>query len=304
MLTSLLMDRKNRQRLSQVLVGTDFSTPARLALARALQLASYSQAAVDLVHVLKHRRLLTNKDEALARKELQAFVSAVVKKEKPKRLSSRVVSTDGKPADVLRAEAAEVQAQLVVMGRTGGNFLRGLVLGSTAEKLARTDERALVVVHPDGSSGKPYKRPLVAVDFSDEADRAVELVAALAPEAKSVDVLHVYDRSYALVLRATATGVDRVAQYDEQQREGAERHMQEFLAAHRALRPHLKLVPCVVGGDPRPDIRDQALRLKSDLLVLGRRGESGNTPIGTTVEGLLRIAPCDLALTGRPTFTA
>jgi nucleotide-binding universal stress UspA family protein len=292
--------RSPRVKLSRILVGADFSAPCRLALARALMLARQAGAGVDVVHVLRHPRLLTPPDEALAAVEFERFVQAQGPGAAQADVSARVVSTEGRVADALCAEAADLQAQLVVLGRAGRNLLRGLLLGSTTEKLARADDRSLLVVHPDGEAGAPYHKVLLGTDFSPESDGAVDLCVTLAPQARQVDVLHVYDRSYALVLRASAAGVDRVAAYDAERRTEAEQAMARFLARH--ARPGIEWMPHLIGGDPLPDVRDLAARLGAQLVVVGRRGSSGHARLGATAEGLLRVAPTDLALAGRPSF--
>lgn len=289
--------------LSQLLVGIDFSASSRLALARALMIARAAGARVEALHVLKHRRLLNAQDEELALAELDHLVADVVAtlppgEEPPVR--ARVVTTEGRISETMRAEAAALNVDLVVVGRTGGGVLRGMIIGSTAERFARLDTRPLLVVHPDATPTAPYVRPLVATDFSQASQAGLRQAAVLAPEAKAVDLLHVYDRSYALVLRASAAGADRVARYDEQRRSESSLQMDAFVAQTSGLvREGQTLTPHVVGGDPRADIREQALRLGTDLLVMGRVGTTGASLIGSVSEGVLRIAPCDFVLTGR-----
>jgi nucleotide-binding universal stress UspA family protein len=74
------------------------------------------------------------------------------------------------------------QADLAVIGGPGKYGVKELFTGTTAERVIRfADQPVLMVNHyPNG----PYKRVLVAMDFSQGAKRALEWACYIAPEAE------------------------------------------------------------------------------------------------------------------------
>jgi nucleotide-binding universal stress UspA family protein len=79
---------------------------------------------------------------------------------------------------------------LIVLGTHGRTGLARVVMGSVAEMVVRHAPCSVLAV-PDGGA-KLFRRVLVAIDFSDESRRALELAVELAP-ASAVTLLHVVE---------------------------------------------------------------------------------------------------------------
>jgi universal stress protein A len=92
----------------------------------------------------------------------------------------------GDPADEILAAAAEVRADMIVMGTQGLGGLRKLLLGSTTEHVLRRAQTPVLAVPLDdtggsGGEGVPFARGpiLAATDLSDLSGSALERAAAL-----------------------------------------------------------------------------------------------------------------------------
>ena len=88
-----------------------------------------------------------------ARESVEALVSAV-----PATLATRVVVSTGSAARAIVEHAADVNADLIVVGRSRGFT----VLGSTALRVLRKNERALLVIPSDAHRTKRVERQLAA----------------------------------------------------------------------------------------------------------------------------------------------
>ena len=130
------------QTLRQLVTGTDFSECAESALELAVELALASSAGVTLVHVcepgddLDDRRLL----------ESGAALSAAVARHQRRGVELAGVLRSGKPWTKLDNVAAEVGASLIVVGRHGAGRGRAVELGTVADHLVRSANRAVLTV--------------------------------------------------------------------------------------------------------------------------------------------------------------
>src|SRR5262249_25411100 len=118
-------------------------------------------------------------------------------------LSADGIDTDGVlrfglPDEVIADVAADLGAELTVVGTHGRTGFKRFFLGSVAERLIkRTQATALVVrgAAPDTTAAPAdggYRRVLVATDFSDAAFAALEAAIALAAPRTPIDVVHAW----------------------------------------------------------------------------------------------------------------
>ncbi|MCC6551836.1 MAG: universal stress protein [Polyangiaceae bacterium] len=140
------------QNSTTIVVGVDFSEASELALDTALKFAS-NFAGVD-VHVLHADPGVDNFDasfgtafdhlEHTVHSRLEVLGAAAG------RLNGRVIThiRGGKPAQAIVQLAADVSADLVVVGTHGRTGIRRLVLGSVAETVGRTARCPVWIVRP------------------------------------------------------------------------------------------------------------------------------------------------------------
>lgn len=203
--------------------------------------------------------------------------------------------------EAIAREAASYRVDLIVM-RSRRRPHRAALLGSTAESVSRTAPCPVLVMHTDerdwvtGSNTRiELKRVLVAYDFSDYSELALNYALAFAQEYQSeLHLLH--------VLPPFTLNESEISWYPLR-REGA-----YHKAAHRlrkAVPPeaHLwcKVKHSVSEGQAYREILEYAEKNKIDLICLGAHGAGFGmlTLFGSNVDRVLRQAPCPV-LVSRP----
>ena len=264
------------KRLEQVLVATDLSGPARRALERAGTLSASLDVRCAAVHVVHQgalerlRHLLGEDPDCLAevliedaRRRLEEQLAATL----PESVQAEPRVLVGSVVDTLVAEAARVEAGLVILGARGEGFLRHLLLGTTAERLLRRSVRPVLLVRQAPRDG--YRRVLTAVDFSPSSSAALRLGAQVAPAAQRV-LLHACEVPFEGKLVNADVSEASILRLRRQAAQEGHEQLQAFAAAERVAGNDLRLV--VRCGDPSRVILETAEREGCDLVVIGKRG--------------------------------
>lgn len=139
------------QTLRQIVVGTDFSECAEYAVDAALRLARLSLARVTVVHVcvlaaergIPEALLTPALDDELLQSCREALAATVARRRGGVEVTG--VLRSGRPWEKLGNVAAEVGANLIVVGRHGAGRGAG-ELGSVAERLLRAATRPVLAV--------------------------------------------------------------------------------------------------------------------------------------------------------------
>jgi len=164
--------------------------------------------------------------------------------------------------------AHDRRADLVVTGTLGAGFVRNRTVGSTAERVVRKSSRPVLIVRQ--APREPYRRVLIALDFSMWSGPSVELAAAVAPDAH-FSLMHSLEVPFEGKLRLVGVD-DRVI---EQHRAAAREK------AVRAIHEHVERASLGVGSwtaltpEDRPpwmQIVHQEHELACDLVVVGKHG--------------------------------
>ncbi|MEW5890329.1 MAG: universal stress protein [Pseudomonadota bacterium] len=90
------------------------------------------------------------------------------------------------------AYAIRRNADLIVLGAHGENFVRDLFLGATASKVVRKAACPVLIVRT--AAAEPYRKILVGVDASPAAEDALHFALRLAPDAE-LCAMHVVERA-------------------------------------------------------------------------------------------------------------
>ncbi|MCS6797296.1 MAG: universal stress protein [Myxococcota bacterium] len=284
----------------RILVATDFSHGADLALRRALRLPLTNGARVHLLHVVPGAlpARLRKDALALARQRLEEH-AARARAEASARGLDLVVDgpRQGQPfVEFIRA-ARRRRAQLVVVGRHGERRVRDLFIGTTAQRVVRKgDVPVLVVARPVTDA---YRKPLVAVDLEDGSPAVIDLaLRAVGRDGPPLDVVHVYHVPFEGFVAPSMSERER-AQWRESFQRTAQEGMERLLAPYRAA--GVRCRPFLRRGDPRAVVLALAERLGTDLLVAGTHGRTGlaHVLVGSVACWLLDAARCDV-LVARP----
>jgi len=276
--------------LKRLLVATDLSPRAEKAMARAVRLAGEQRGALTVLHVAAGGSVDDagrSPSASQIEKNLRRKIEALSAKWK---VSMSVGVLSGTPFVEIIRQARHQAADLIVVGAHGNDFMKDLLLGTTAEKIARKGDRSVLVVKQAAHGS--YRRVLVGIDFSDHSRQALELALRLAPQAE-IHAAHVYWAAEG-TLRGAGVGDEGVARYQRRIVKDARQQMEEFLRTIDRGRKSIRRE--VRSGRARWEISKIAKLLRADLVAVGTAGRTGIPYIllGSVAEHVMREAPCDV----------
>lgn len=285
--------------LRRVLVPVDFSKNAEHALRRALLLPLAPRATLSVLHVVPpglsaklRARAWSDADRALT--ELVARASA---RHPEQHVSLTPELLTGEPFVEIIRRARQLRSELIVMGRRGARSIRGMVLGTTAERVVRKGDVPVLVVRSRPT--QRYRRPLIATDLEDSAPRTFDLaLRVLGSEVETVHVVHAYHVPFEGLVTPTLT-IREVSGYRRSYHARARAGLESMLAERQGRGPRWSGE--VAAGDARGVILAAAARRRADLIALGTHGRSGlaRALVGSVAEYVIHAARCDV-LVSRP----
>lgn len=296
----------NRETVSQVkpsirsiLAITDFSAGARRALLRTAMLVD--ELGIErgqALHVLEKslldglRRLFSGSSESTEAFEQDAARTlarqlAELEGETGVALSPLVRS--GRPLEAVLDVAADFD--LLAIGARGQHRNRKLALGTTSRALLRAHRKPVLMVRR--VPRRPYRRVLVALDFSDYSMRAVDWARAVAPDAH-LYLVHCFDnpvpRSSAYV-RVSHAGLDK---FRRRVRKKADNRMEQTLSELAEIGQ--PVTGSIEVGEPGALLVDRAEALEAELLVIGKhaRPPTEHFLLGSVTLRVLDKSRCDV----------
>ena len=288
--------QENRRPFGNVLVGTDFSDGATRAVERAAHLPISLGSGLTILHVmsdaLDHAR--ANRMEAEATSRLETLRGGGTAATWPAGLEVGTLVQLGKPWIEIVRTGRHGKHELIVLGRHGERTFRELLLGSTVERVIRKGDVSVLVVGSDPHV--PYRRPLVAIDFSDSSKLALELALGVSdPSVAMIDVVHVRW----LPSTSFVPGGKFIPPPDAARDDETRATMEQFVTE---VAPRARWNLMLGGGDPRRAILDAAAERTSDFIALGTHGRAGlaHALLGSVAEGVLRAARCDVLVARLP----
>lgn len=284
-----------------IVVATDFSPLARSASMRAAMLAQLDGGTVHLVHALRFPLVespygvsippsVWENIRAAARQRIESERKAIEASGVPSVTTEIAESVD---ATVAISAAVEARgADLVAMGTHGHRGLTHAVLGSVAERTLRTVSCPVLATKEDEAEARvPVARMLVAVDFSEHSEVAVEVAGALARRlGASIVAVHALDLPDDYRAQATPFG----AELEEKIQRAA---VDRLASVRDSLESDgVPVTLHVRRGRPSAVISAEAERAGSQLIVMGTRGRTGlsHLLLGSVAERTLRMAPCSV----------
>lgn len=286
-------------KLDRVVIGIDFSAPS-IEAAQWVARELASGAELVLLHVISLPEAPPIVRSRFPRRDLLIDTVCVGAEKRLREISLSLAASrmwletrEGPPAETLIQVAEEFSADLVVAGAHGERRGIAEALGSTAEHLARTSTRPVIVVtHPR------QRRPshiLVAADESQATTTALRWAATLSEALDArVTAIHVVPGSVASSALAAvgppslaAAGSLAPSAMTEVPNDWVERVIDAGV-------PPAKASSEIAFGDAAKEIIAASERLEADLVVMGRRS-SGNfrrAILGSVVNGVLRDTTC------------
>jgi nucleotide-binding universal stress UspA family protein len=293
--------------LPTILVATDFSAPSRHAAQRAALLARSSGASITLMHTIGGsalddlRRWISDDSQAAsliqadALQRLQELADELGRKPG---IDVQTHLTTGHAVDEVIKHADKVDADLLVTGTRGAGFFRGVVIGSTAERIAKRSSHPVLMVRQ--LPHEPYRRILVPVDFSEGSRNAIELARQLSPQASLV-VMHAVELPYEGQMRRAGLAENVVMRYLDAARREAQERLRE-LAIDAGLDLAKVRMSTPSGADPWMLIVQEEQEHDCDLVVIGRQGRNAVDEFffGSTTRMVIAEGGADVLIACRP----
>jgi nucleotide-binding universal stress UspA family protein len=262
---------------THLLVATDLSSSSLHAVDRGFQLASQTGARYTILHALgldalaQLRELLGGDTSALSLRiadEVRDALAQIVDDPSRNRgVSAELRLEPGTATSAVPRYAEATDADLILLGAHGKGFLQRTMLGSTASRLLRKSKRPVLVVKEPCRA--PYRRVLIAVDFSPGSDRAVRIAREVAPAA-DLDLLHVFDVPFEVKLRFAGVSQDGIDRFRIEARDRALQQLHRM--AKDAGLSAGDYDAQVLHGDPTRRILAQEENDDCDLIVMGKHG--------------------------------
>lgn len=287
-----------------LLVATDFSDPAAVAMESAVALARQSGAKLTVVHVIRDipgvfatfdygtgwqltpdelDRLQTSQRED-AERRLEELAATY-------RTSGLVIATRvlvGLPYAAIIEAVKQSKYDLVVVGTRGMSSINRVLVGSTATRLARLCPVPVWVARQQlPGKSQPI---LVAVDFSPVTNRLLSIAGSLASVAGAeVHLLHVYDLEE--LYGVPPVSADSRAELDLYRRFARRASLERMGLLQSTVNEQSKNLH-VAQGVPWRVINSTARRLDAGLVVMGSVGRRGVPGLlfGNTAEKILHTS--------------
>lgn len=287
-----------------IVVGCDLSLPSDQALERAVGLAELHRAKLVLVHAQAEDAPPAEIDDAMLAQ--LGEVSAAIRAHDARGLADRMmeieqrgiavelISRIGPPDEILAAAAQEHAAEMIVLGSHGHTGIARMLIGSVAASTIRNVGCDVLVCRGTPVRG-PFRRPLVAIDFSASASKTLAHAARVTTPGAPFDVVHAWQ------LPAGSWGASLLGQarfpwstVRDAVLSSAQSCADKLVADHRDLGHALQIE--LIQGPPASVITAAAERHGSDLIAVGAHGRRGvrRLLLGSVAESTIRHSPCSV----------
>jgi nucleotide-binding universal stress UspA family protein len=290
------------------LVAADFSNRSRDAFRVAVSLAEEARTRLHVLHVVEHAPVV---EQAVALGEGGAVIplpaagtahhDALKERLREAYVPGRPVDIeylvrDGAAAEQILAAAAELGADLIVVGSHGRTGLSRVLAGSVSEAVLRRATCPVLALHAAPERPPASDEPRVILhptDFSDRSADAFRVARALARDHGARLFLF-----YAVPVEYPVEGGLYIP--------ADPRTYLEPLAAlkEQADGPDMKhpVETRCVKGNPADEIVRLAEEIGSDLIVMGTHGRTGLSRLlmGSVAEAVLRRAACPTLIVKAP----
>ena len=268
-------------KLNNILVATDFSPAAELAIRRAVTLAQRNGAALRVAHVAPPQRWLSGLfpskrqwSEQVRARAAASLTQLAQRLAQEGRIDVSTALLTGNASGAIVDAAKQFAADLVVVGARGEGQLspsRG-GLGNTAAKLLRNADTPLLLVRRDDANAP--SKALAALDLSPASKRVAQWSRALVGKGQ-LTAIHVFDAPFAHRLRGYGVTRKSIDVYAAEQQAERERELRAVLAEAGVTGRVEKIV---ARGEVAKTLTQTLRKLKCDTLAIGKHARRKRDP--------------------------
>ncbi|MFC7203842.1 universal stress protein [Haloferax namakaokahaiae] len=232
---------------------------------------TFPDSELTLLYVIDPRYTTADDDELHPDRLFTQLVNLVEERRIPVRTETRV----GHPGREIVEYCDENDVDEIVIGSHGRDHDARILLGSVAKRVTRRAPVPVTIVRPKQRHGSV--RYLVALDHSEQSQRALEYALASFPDAE-LTVLHVVESR-----RRHHESADEAARLVDDARKKAREHGVEVRAVSEERD----------GTKPARAILDYVTANDIDHVIVGSHGRSGASRIllGSVAESVARRSP-------------
>ncbi len=287
--------------LRRILAATDLSAPARHAVVRAFRIAADCGAELELLHVVNQggldslRNLLGMQAAAVETRLLdqarEVLSGQAAELGRVHGVPAGAHLVTGRILDAILDQADARDADLLVVGARGEDFLGRLLLGTTAERLLRRTLRPLLVNKL--AAHESYRRVLLPLDFSAWSHTALKLARAVAPAAELV-LMHAFEAPFEAKLEFAGVEESTLILYRIAAQREALEQLQRYASAAGLAGANVSYR--VRHGDAALGILTLEQELDCDLILMGKHGQGALEEflLGSVTKHILAESSCDV----------
>ena len=285
----------------QLLAATDFSEHSLHAVDRGFLIAKTSGARYTIMHVLESDKLAELREwlgeeaapvsESILQDARDSLAGIFAYPVRNHGASAILQLEQGLAGSAIPRHAEAIGADLILLGAHGKGFLRQFLLGSTTSHLMRKSKVPVLAVKNEADA--PYRRVLIATDFSKGSALAIDAARRIAPDAEIL-LVHIFDVPFEGKLRHAGVDEGKIGAYRINARERALQQLRNQAAAAGLSVSDYRAT--VLHGNPAEQILLQEEASGCDLIVLGKHGThiTEELLMGSVTKRVLAESRCDI----------
>jgi len=275
-----------------ILAATDFSTRSNRALRQAGLLAQNPDTRLHVLHVVDD-----DQPDELVRMEKREAERVLAEQldtmPELRGVQSRPMVATGDPFDGILRAAAELDANLIVMGSHRKQLLLDVFVGTTIERVIRRGAFPVLMVNNEAQL--KYRNVVAPVDLSEASANAlrVALSTGLVGDNRAI-LVHAFSALWKGKMFVAGTEQSQIDGYVASERQRAMDELTTFLVANDLKDGQWSLR--LEEGGPMEIISRIVADTRPDLLVMGTHGRSAiiKALIGSVTEEALRSLSVDI----------
>lgn len=289
--------------IQHIIVATDFSNAADLAVMRAAQLAKNLSAGLHLVHVVHPLDLYAGSELSF---DFQMHYQQVQQEHIKTQLESLAIKIGeqfaikvhhctliGRAHTEIVNHANSVNGGLIVAGAQGEHSILEKLLGSTALRLIKLASCPVLIVKNKNNIPTNYQQVVAAVDFSVGSQEVPALASLIAPNAH-IEALLIFDSNQEAHMYKAGMDESLLAKYREQALVEAQKKLDALIT----LQSKHFFSSLIRSGYPPKEICTHAKEVNADLIVIGKHNKNNleDWLLGSVTKAVVYGAECDVLL--------